>query len=647
MDQFTAKMEASDFPDGIAIAAPIRKPIPRATTSPSVTAPANARQVVDSEPTSQATKSFSSSCNYTEVNGCIASNCKTWTIEQLQSEYKNKTIIFGDGALRHNPKYQVLLEVVNGIEFQTAISNMKEKKIQKVMIDGYPYYFGSWGSVPVVMIQTGEKMGSHYENGSNNRTRLALRSMPQIKYVFAVGVCGGVVDKDGDKINPRVKLGQVVISSHIIGYDHQKKKPGQNENRSFASNLTQNKFYQFLMRTDNSEDGTKFEQVFSGSWLVADADNAQKQLLDLNPQGVGIEMEGIGIASACQNSETKVECLVVKGVSDHAGVDKNDNWQPAAARNAVKYLSKMLNQKHEEDKQSIAGSNGVMNGGTAVNNGDTASDLSSPGGPQSTKPVQVTEANNNSNNNVRDIHLQQGASIKINCNSTQPMQPVTESKQSQASSDLVIPKDQARESAAINSSAKPATGVFVVYEHDEHFDECLVHFVEVLRGAGINCDMDQYHANRNITNWNIWCEEQIKKAANSGYILLVCSPQLHDKLNCQSANKSDPVKMRDGYINSTNLRPLLEESKCFDRIIPIIPNRHRLHSCVLGCLSTRSCYIFPFDELLRYKSVEEVQSIPDFKDLVSLVAKLTGQNLMPKPPVASQPPKLTKERARR
>ena len=31
--------------------------------------------------------------------------------------------------------------------------------------------------------------------------------------------------------------------------------------------------------------------------------------------------------------------------------------------------------------------------------GDTASDLSSPGGPQSTKPVQVTEANNNSNNN--------------------------------------------------------------------------------------------------------------------------------------------------------------------------------------------------------------------------------------------------------
>ena len=263
----------------------------------------------------------------------------------MQEEYKSKTFIFHNEALCHNSKYEVLLEVVNGIEFQTAISNMEEKEIQKVIIDGYPYYFGSWGSVPVVMIQTGEKMGSHHQNGSDNRTRQALCLMPQIKFVFAVGVCGGVVDKDGA---PRVKLGQVVISSHIFPYDHLKKKPGQNEVRGFASNLTQNKFYQFLMRTDNAEDNTKFGQVFSGSWLVAD-DNAQQQLLALNPLGVGIEMEGLGITCACQNAKTKVECLVVKGVSDHAGVDKNDNWQPAAARNAVKYLSRMLNRKYEGD----------------------------------------------------------------------------------------------------------------------------------------------------------------------------------------------------------------------------------------------------------------------------------------------------------
>ena len=265
---------------------------------------------------------------------------ETWTFEQLNSEYCKKAITNGDRALIHDPKYEVLLEVVNVIEFYTAISNMEEDEIQKVMDKGYPYFFGSWGKVPVVMIQTGEKMGSQHENGSENRTRLALKVLPNIKYVFAVGVCGGVVKKSV----PTVDLGQVVISSKIIGYDHQKKKPEQNENRSFSMDLTQNKFYQFLMRPDNSVGGTKFGKVFSGSWLVADAVNAQQQLLDIDPLGVGIEMEGIGIACACQS---KVECLVVKGVSDHAGVDKKDNWQPAAARNAVKYLSKMLNQKYE------------------------------------------------------------------------------------------------------------------------------------------------------------------------------------------------------------------------------------------------------------------------------------------------------------
>jgi len=136
-------------------------------------------------------------------------------IEQLQAEYENKKIIPGNKALCDDSKYQILLEVVNVIEFNTAISNMGGENIQKVMIDGYPYYFGSLGTVPVVMIQTGEKMAAQDENGSWNRIRQALDFMPQIKHV---GVCDGVVVEDGD---PGVKLGQVIIFSHIIGYDHQ------------------------------------------------------------------------------------------------------------------------------------------------------------------------------------------------------------------------------------------------------------------------------------------------------------------------------------------------------------------------------------------------------------------------------------------
>ena len=43
----------------------------------------------------------------------------------------------------------------------------------------------------------------------------------------------------------------------------------------------------------------------------------------------------------------KVECLVVKGVSDLGDKNKDDNWQPQAATNAVKYLCKsMKHAKH-------------------------------------------------------------------------------------------------------------------------------------------------------------------------------------------------------------------------------------------------------------------------------------------------------------
>ena len=177
--------------------------------------------------------------------------------------------------------------------------------------------------------------------------------------------------------------------------------------------------------------------------------------------------------------------------------------------------------------------------------------------------------------------------------------------------------------------------MFVVYENDKNFDEYLEHFGEVLRKAGINCDMDQYHANDNITNWNVWCERQIKEA---GYILLVCSPQLRNKLDSHFVSRVD---MKSGFINSSTLRPLLDEGESSNRVIPIVPHIYKPQDCILSSLSTRSRYVVPFDALINYQTVEKVLDIPDFNEFVSLVARLTGQNLVPKPPVAPKPPILT------
>jgi len=48
------------------------------------------------------------------------------------------------------------------------------------------------------------------------------------------------------------------------------------------------------------------------------------------------------------------------------------------------------------------------------------------------------------------------------------------------------------------------TGVFLMYGSDKDLDQSLEHFVKILRGAGVNCDMDQYHAiDDGIINWSI------------------------------------------------------------------------------------------------------------------------------------------------
>ena len=77
--------------------------------------------------------------------------------------------------------------------------------------------------------------------------------------------------------------------------------------------------------------------------MVADF-KAQELVVDTyRNDEIAFEMEGAGIAAACENTDGLEGYLVVKGVSDYADRDKCDKWQPAAARNAVCYLSHRIN----------------------------------------------------------------------------------------------------------------------------------------------------------------------------------------------------------------------------------------------------------------------------------------------------------------
>jgi len=216
---------------------------------------------------------------------------------------------------------------------------LKDYKAEKYIgsdpvCNSYSYYFvGEWGKVPVVIIQL--HMSSNGVHSSWYETKKALHFMPQLKYIFAVGVCGGVPTK--------VDLGNVVISKAIHGYSDLKMSPSGWINRNMYTLCSETEIYHCITRADNiPPDGIVVKGVvLSGPWLIADVETQQK-LLKLSPEAIAFEMEGANIVQAC--GQTLVECLVVKGVSDLADKDKDDDCQPQAATNGAKYLHASLNK---------------------------------------------------------------------------------------------------------------------------------------------------------------------------------------------------------------------------------------------------------------------------------------------------------------
>ena len=244
-------------------------------------------------------------------------------------------------------KLCVLIQTVNKNEFFAVMLQLKEGSeifeytVKDPLCDSQSYYFvGKWGDgeIPVAIIQT--NMGSNGLYGSWYETKKAFYNLPHLKYIFAVGICGGVRGK--------VEMCEVIVSKAIIGYTELKMTKSDWINRAFSSVSTDKKFYHFYSRAANQPAKIKnaFEVIMSGPWLIK-CTGVQKKLLETCPQAFAFEMEGIGIVQAC-DGKSKIEVLVVKGVSDFADEHKNDCYQPEAALNAAESLCEVMTKAPPE-----------------------------------------------------------------------------------------------------------------------------------------------------------------------------------------------------------------------------------------------------------------------------------------------------------
>ena len=164
-------------------------------------------------------------------------------------------------------------------------------------------------------------------------------------------------------------------------------------------------------------------------------------------------------------------------------------------------------------------------------------------------------------------------------------------------------------------------------DHDPNGDQVLM-ISDVLRHAGVDCDIDLYHINENIQDWSHWMSQYIHYcAAKKDYILLVCSPRMIAVL--EETVDNPRINMCAGYIDRLTLRNLIQQHT--NSFIPLIDPT--VSYMVPPVLSGKIMYHFSFSRVPQNITIDQLLDHPDFTSLRSLVATLSGQQENPPPNV--------------
>ena len=165
----------------------------------------------------------------------------------------------------------------------------------------------------------------------------------------------------------------------------------------------------------------------------------------------------------------------------------------------------------------------------------------------------------------------------------------------------------------------------IVYSKDDDPFNHVRDLSDFLNLCGVDCDIDQYHTNENILDWGSWTEELIKnQAARRGYVLLVCSPKLHQQLT-NVASSLRTIEMKAGHISNLTLNTLIKDEKITNYIIPVALEQCR-KELIPTCLAGRLCYSANITKVPNdFPSIDAVLSTPELESLRSLVHRLRDE----------------------
>lgn len=183
-------------------------------------------------------------------------------------------------------------------------------------------------------------------------TKLLQRWEP--KNLMMVGIAGGVRGK--------VDLGDVVVSKFCHYYEMAKLTDEGNQQRpeqfpcdrllygrAYAYEASEWKGQIGVVRPDtvqieSSLPDVHFGPIASGEKVIADAETLPRLLQDCHKL-LAVAMEGAGVGRAAINHTNPPRFLEIRGISDFADAQKNDNWHVYAANAAAAFTIGLLHSR--------------------------------------------------------------------------------------------------------------------------------------------------------------------------------------------------------------------------------------------------------------------------------------------------------------
>lgn len=230
-----------------------------------------------------------------------------------------------------------------------AVINGFNINIKKPLFVNHKYYDEGYFDVEGKHISVVHCQCTKQGNISMAVEFLEMQKQFNPSYMILLGIAGSIQDK--------IELCDVVICNDVLYYEHRKETNEGIERRleHFNMSPTMNTYItRFKLLCDKPFQASQgsFQETFNlhispvgtGEAVIGkDLSEIKKWLLTVNRKTGIVETEAAGFTAAFQDGTNNVnDILIIRGISDKANKEKNDDWRQAASNNAVLVLKNSL-----------------------------------------------------------------------------------------------------------------------------------------------------------------------------------------------------------------------------------------------------------------------------------------------------------------